>query len=159
MRLHQFRTRCSKSRWYRWWWLVESLAHFQLRLIKLLQALKPLVFRDLLQIFWTAIDARARNTNVCLFKRSNIVCTVTGHERDVSLRLEGHKGGLLLRRRGAGLVSGVLAECLPRWFPFELFHSCSCHGDVVLSKQALINWLRRVNMDAEYPSHIRPYEI
>ena len=115
------------------------------------------MFRDLLQIFWTAIVQR--NTNVCLFKRFNIVCTVTGHERDVPLRLEGHKGELLLRRRGAGVVSGVLDECLPGWFPFELFHSCSCHGNVVLNKQALINWLRRINMDAEYPSRIRPYEI
>ena len=137
MRLHRFRTCCGKSGWYRWWWLVESLAHFQLRLINLLQALNPLVFRDLLQIFWTAIDARARNTNVCLFKRSNIVCTVTGHERDVSLRLEGHKGGLLLRRQSAGVDSGVLHECLPGWFPFELFHSCSSHADVVLGKQTL----------------------
>ena len=29
------RTRCSKSGWHRWWWLVESLAHFQLRPINL----------------------------------------------------------------------------------------------------------------------------
>ena len=77
------------------------------------------MFRDLLQIFWTAIEKR--NTNVCLFKRSNIVCTVTDHERDVSLRLEDHKDGVLLRRRGAGVVSGVLDECLPGWFPLELF--------------------------------------
>ena len=61
--------------------------------------------RDLLQIFWTAIVQR--NTNVCLFKRFNIVCTVTGHERDVPLRLEGHKGELLLRRRGAGELSSI----------------------------------------------------
>ena len=69
------------------------------------------MFRDLLQIFWTAIVQR--NTNVCLFKRFNIVCIVTGNERDVPLRLEGHKGGLLLRRRDEGEVSGVPHECLP----------------------------------------------
>ena len=62
--------------------MVESLAHFQLRLTNLLQALYHVVFHDLLQIFRRAIEKR--NTNVCLFKRSNIVCTVTGHERDVS---------------------------------------------------------------------------
>ena len=107
VRLYQFRTRCSKSGWHRWWWLVDSsLAHFRLRLINLLQALNPLVFRDLLQIFWTAIEKR--NANVCLFKRSNIVCTVTGNERDVPKRIEGRKDALLLRRRDADIDSGVL---------------------------------------------------
>ena len=128
--LHQFRTDCSKSRWYRWWWLVESLAHFH---------------RDLLQVFWSPIEKR--NTNVCLLKRFNIVCIVTGHERDVPQRLEGHKGGLLLRRRSTGVDSGVLHECLPEWFPFELFHSCSSHADVVLGQQALIDWLGRIDSD------------
>ena len=110
--LHQFRTRCSKSRWHRWWWwLVESLARFQLRLINLLQVLNPLMFRDLLQIFWTAIEKR--NTNVCLFKRSNIVCTVTGHECDVPQRLEGREDELLLRGGDAGvdLHDGFPSNC------------------------------------------------
>ena len=43
-----------------------------------------------------------------LFKRSNIVCTVTGNERDVPKRIEGRKDALLLRRRDAGIDSGVL---------------------------------------------------
>ena len=96
------------------------------------------MFRDLLQIFCGAIEKR--NTKVCLFKRFNIVCTITDHECDVPQRLEGQKGGLLLR----GVDSGVLHECLPGWVPFKLFHSCSSHADVVLGKKALINWLRRV---------------
>ena len=99
------------------------------------------MFRDLLQNFWGAIEKR--NTNVCLFKRFNIVRTVTGHERDVPQRLEGREDELLLRGGDAGVDPGVLHECPPRWFPFELFHSRSSHADVILGKKALINWLRR----------------
>ena len=61
--------------------MVESLAHLQLRHIDLSQALDPLVFRDLLQIIWNAIEKR--DNDVCMFKHSNIVCTVTGYEHDV----------------------------------------------------------------------------
>ena len=91
--------------------LVEARRDLGLLFVYLLQALVALVFRNLLQIFWTAVVQR--NTNVCLFKRFNIVCIVTGNERDVPLQIECHKGGLLLRRWGAGEVSGVPHECLP----------------------------------------------
>ena len=105
-------------------------------------------------MFWSAIEKR--NINVSLFKRSNIVCTVTSHERDVPKRIEGRKDALLLRRRDAGIDPGVLYDCLPGWFPFELFHSCSSYADVVLVEKALINWLRRgrrrYSMSLPYPS-------
>ena len=90
-----------------------------MRLINLLQALNPLVFRDLLQIFWTVIEKL--NTKVCLIKRSNIVCTVTGHERDVPQRIEGRMDELLPRRRDADVDLGVLHDCLPGWFPSNCF--------------------------------------
>ena len=155
--LHQFRTRCSKSRRYRRWWLVESLAHFQLCLIDLLQALNPLVLRDLLQILWSAVEKR--NADMCLFERSNIVCTVTGHERDVPQRLEGREDELLLRGGDASVDPGVLHEYPPRWFPFELFHSRSSHADVVLGKKALIDWLRRVDGNIQRLFHVPPFEV
>ena len=112
------------------------------------------MFRDLLHIFWGAISEK-RNTNVCLFKRFNIVCTITGYECDVPQRLEGDKGGLLLR----GVDSGVLHECLPGWIPFKLFHGCSGHVDVVLGKKALINWLRRVDRDIQHLFHVPPFKV
>ena len=86
--------------------MVESLAHLQLRPLHLSQAFDPLVFRDLLQIIWNAIEKR--DNDVCMFKHSNIVCTVTSHERDVPKRIEGRKDALLLRRRDADIDPGVL---------------------------------------------------
>ena len=61
--------------------MVESLAYLQRRPIDLSQAFDPLVFRDLLQIIWNAIEKR--DNDVCMFKHSNIVCTVADHECDV----------------------------------------------------------------------------
>ena len=86
--------------------MVESLAHLQLRPIDLSQAFNPLVFRDLLQIIWNAIEKR--DNDVYMFKHSNIVCTITGHERDIPKRIEGRKDALLLRQRDVGIDPGVL---------------------------------------------------
>ena len=95
------------------------------------------MFRDLLQILWSAVEKR--NADMCLFERSNIVCTVTGHERDVPQRLEGREDELLLRGRDACVDPSMLHECLPGRFPFELFRGRTSYAGVVLGKKALIN--------------------
>lgn len=125
--------------------LVESRRDADLLLVNLFHSLKLLVLGNLLQILGRTV--KKGDTDVCSFESTDIVRTVTGHERNVTKRSKSGDDEFFLSRRYASVNVCVLDEIGDRRKGIVLLERGTGNADIVILEQGLVKRLRRVDRD------------
>lgn len=73
-----------------------------------------------------------------LFKGTDIICTVSSHERDEAKGFESGEDEFFLRRRNTCVDPCVLTKLIPGWFICELLQGCTSDADIIIIEEFLV---------------------
>lgn len=138
--------------------LLEAGGDIELLLVDFLGALLLLVLEDGLEVVLGSVEEG--DTNIGLLESSDVVGTISGHERNVAERLERGEDELFLSGRNAGVDPGVLDEDVPRLgLVGVLTESGAGHADVVLLEEGDVEG--RIGADGDNDRLVRspPSEV
>jgi hypothetical protein len=155
--LQKLRVRFPERRRRRRRGLVESGRNFDLLLIHLLHSLHLVVLRDSLEVLRRPVQQG--HTDVGGLERTNIVGSVSSHERGVTEILERVQDEFLLRRRDPGVDPSVRDKVVDGRLGLVLLERGSGDTDVVSVEQGLVESLVRVHRDDLRLVHVLPNQL
>ncbi|CAI6099130.1 unnamed protein product [Clonostachys chloroleuca] len=125
--------------------LVETSHQVTLLLVHFLHLGVSGVLGDLGQVIRCSVEEG--NTDVSLLEGTDIVCTITSHERVISHITKSQKNIFLLLRRDTSIYPGVSENGVPSWLTLEFSESISGDANVFFLQDLGVNGLGWVNRD------------